>query len=112
MHDWTLLDVRIDWAAKSVELVVLDEHSSRRSIRFMGLCEISADRREHWGPSKSINEVSWMGLQGNGGVCLKIEMQSGGMIIISSAVVELDGEPYPSISAPELPSRSLGRPLI
>jgi hypothetical protein len=94
VHDWTILEICIDWAVNSAELVVLDERSLRRSIIFNGLCELSADRREHWGPSNSINEVSWDVGQGECGVCLKIEMQSGGMISISAAVAEMDGVPY------------------
>ncbi|MRI45264.1 hypothetical protein D5301_24015 [Stenotrophomonas sp. MH181796] len=49
MHDWMLLEIRIDWAASSAVLIVLDERSLSRSIFFRGLREFSADRREHWG---------------------------------------------------------------
>lgn len=89
MHDWTLVDLRVCWAEGLAELTVLDESSSHRSILFKGLREFSADRREHWGPSCSINGVSWTGRQDEEGVCLKIEMQSGGMIVISAAAAEL-----------------------
>lgn len=94
MHDWTLLKLRIDWAESSVEIVVLDECSLSRSIVFRGLREFSADRQEHWGPSSSINEASWDFPPAGGGVCLKVEMQSGGLINISAAAVDLDGKPY------------------
>lgn len=99
MHDWTLLALRIDWAEYSAELTLLDESSSHRSLLFKGLREFSADRREHWGPSSSINGASWFGQHDEDGVCLKIEMQSGGMIVISAATAELDGEPRPPTEA-------------
>lgn len=92
MHDWTLVELRIDWAGSSAQLTVLDERSLHRSILLRGLREFSADRREHWGQSSSINEASWTGGPEEGGICLKIEMQSGGMIVISAAAAELDGK--------------------
>lgn len=95
MHDWTLLDIRIDWAAGLAELVLLDDCSMQRSVHFRGLCNLSVDRREYWGPSSSINESSWAGRQGESGVCLKIEMQSGGIISISAAAAEFDDAPRP-----------------
>jgi hypothetical protein len=100
MHDWTLLKIRIDWAESSAELTVLDEHSASRSIFFRGLREFSADRQEHWGPSGSINEASWDPLPTGGGVCLKIEMQSGGLIRIEADAVDLDGKPYMAAGGP------------
>lgn len=93
MHDWTLLEIRIDWAASAAMLIVLDERSLRRSIFFKGLSEFSADRREHWGPSSSINEASCDNSSMDGEVCLKVEMQSGGMISISAAAADIDGKP-------------------
>lgn len=93
MHDWTLLEIRIDWAASSAVLIALDESSLSRSIFFRGLREFSADRREHWGPSRSINEASWDDSSTDGGVSFKIEMQSGGMISISAAAAYFDGKP-------------------
>lgn len=94
MHDWTLLDIRVDWAGGLAELRLLDECSSERLILFRGLYEINADRREHWGPSSSINEVSWAERDGARAVYLKIEMQSGGMIYISAESCEIDGVGY------------------
>ncbi|MNK79732.1 hypothetical protein D3C87_994080 [compost metagenome] len=93
MHDWTLVEIRIDWAASSAVLIALDECSLSRSIFFRGLREFSADRREHWGPSSSINEASWDDSSTDGGVSLKVEMQSGGMISISAAAADIDGMP-------------------
>lgn len=100
MHDWTLLNMRIDWTESSVEIVVLDERSLIRSIVFRGLREFSADRKEHWGPSSSINEVSWDFSPAGGGVRLNVEMQSGGLIKISAAAVDLDGKPYMGVGGP------------
>ncbi|HDS1578966.1 TPA: hypothetical protein QEL15_001008 [Stenotrophomonas maltophilia] len=44
MHDWTLLEIRVDWAAGSAQLILLDERSLSRSILFSGLREFSPDR--------------------------------------------------------------------
>lgn len=99
MHDWTLLDISFDWAGGVAELRVLDEYSSERLVRFRGLREIYADRREHWGPSSSINEDSWMDSDGADVVSLKIEMQSGGVINISAESCEIDGVGcFPSVN--------------
>lgn len=101
MHDWTLVEIRIDWAASSAVLIALDECSLSRSIFFRGLREFSADRREHWGPSSSINEASWGDSSTDGGVSLKVEMQSGGMISISAAAADIAGMPcMPAIGSP------------
>ena len=91
MHDWTLLDISVDWVGGVVELRLLDDYSSERLVRLRGLREIYADRREHWGPSSSINEASWMDRDGADVVSLKIEMQSGGVINISANLCEIDG---------------------
>ena len=97
MHDWTLLDVRLDWAACLAEVRMLDDHSLPRCIVFTGLKEVSVDRRDHWGPSSSINAVSWQGGEACKGVSIRIEMQTGGVISISAAACEIDGLHHSSI---------------
>lgn len=90
MHDWTLLGVQFDWAKGEAELRLLDGSSVQRLILFKGLREVSVDRREHWGPSNSINDAFWTSTDGEDGIALKIEMQSGGIIRISAASCEVD----------------------
>lgn len=94
MHDWTLLDMRVDWGSSEVELGVLDGSSSHRSIVFKGLRELSVDRREHWGPSRSVNEAAWISAGSEDGISMKLEMQTGGIISISAVSCEVDGMPH------------------
>lgn len=105
MHDWTLLEVKLDWAECAAEIVLLDERSLPRKLSFKGVSRLSVDRREHWGPSSSVNEARWQLDIATGGVCLKIEMQSGGMIEVSATAVELDGQPYSPTMVPPEPAK-------
>ena len=97
MHDWTLLDVRVDWESGEAELRMLDGSSSHRSIVFKGLRELSVDRREHWGPSRSVNEAAWISAGSEDGISMKLEMQTGGIISIYAASCEVDGMPHTGV---------------
>lgn len=97
MHDWILVGMQFDWAEGEAELRLLDESSVHRAIIFKRLREVSVDRREHWGPSNSINDAFWTGTDGEDGIALKIEMQSGGIIRISAASCEVDGMHHSSL---------------
>ncbi|WP_315385727.1 hypothetical protein [uncultured Stenotrophomonas sp.] len=89
LHDWTLLDVRVDWALGTVEIHALDPASSVRRLVFESLVDVLIDRREPWGSSNSINEVTWN--HDGEALSVKIELQSGGGVRITAGSCNLDG---------------------
>jgi hypothetical protein len=84
MHDWTLLSVQCDWKTGRTTLCF---KTSGRSVSLVadGVVDLHLPRQHDWGPSISVNEVTGPSPAPSGLQQLKIEMQSGDVILIVAA---------------------------
>lgn len=87
MHDWTLMEILVDWAAARVEINFLDNKSTRQKIIADGVIELNVPRHCEWGESLSVNEVKGPQIREIGFFIL-IEMQSGdGIELLAKSIV-------------------------
>lgn len=83
MHDWTLLNIRLDWeSGKACAEFTADEPSVIRVLIAEGVRELHVPRTNAWGPSVSVNRASDVILATDGTKSLTIQMQSGDEIRI------------------------------
>lgn len=80
LHDATMRRLSVDWAAAelTIELVAVGSPPAAAKVVLGGLTELLCPRREPWGPSVSVNQLTVTDT--SGGVRLVIEMQSGDLI--------------------------------
>jgi hypothetical protein len=81
MHDWTLSRLAIDWAKKTVWIVVSWRQREMHIIA-RGLLDLHVPCREEWGPSVSINSITGPERKDKNEWFLAIEMQSGDLITV------------------------------
>ena len=84
LHDSTLIRVEFIWSEALCHLHLIVWSEGRREsvpilIELIGVKSVSVPRAEPWGPSSSVNSVTYAA-----GV-LNVEMQSGDLISVSSS---------------------------
>ena len=89
MHDWTLLSILVHWRSRLVELKFRDLNSQEVIIGVEGFLELRVPRRDEWGPSVSVNNVTGPKRQPNGNQRLIIQMQSGDSIDIEASAFKM-----------------------
>jgi hypothetical protein len=88
MHDWTLISLHVEW--KSGELrIELKSNGGSHILAARGLQKLQLSRDFSWGPSVSINRVDGPTKLANGTVQLTLEIQSGDLIEIVAAAIEV-----------------------
>ncbi|WP_411705596.1 hypothetical protein [Edaphovirga cremea] len=80
MHDYTLLDIFIEWKSGVARIDLLDNDSLKVSININELIFSGVPRLHEWGESVSINNLIGPVLTPSGSMKLEIEMQSGDVI--------------------------------
>lgn len=93
-HDWTFLDVAVNWKEGSAEIRLRGPAGSS-SIRCNGISGLSLSRTMPWGPSESINRAVLRASENPVESHLLIEMQSGDAISISASGIQLPDEARP-----------------
>lgn len=83
-HDWILVSINFDWQSASLNIHLQDLARSNRLLIAEGVSEFRVPRKNEWGPSISVNEVTESEVQAGDGKCLQIEMQSGDTIVIKA----------------------------
>lgn len=84
LHDATLLEITCDWAQARVTFSLQTEPSVRRDLIVKGVTALHLTRLEPWGPSRSVNLVSWGRREANTLADLSVEMQSGDLIKVAA----------------------------
>lgn len=80
LHDATLLAITCEWAQARVTFSLQTEPSVRRDLIVKGVTALRLTRLEPWGPSGSVNLVSWSRREADTLAELSVEMQSGDLI--------------------------------
>ena len=88
MHDWTLISVSFEWGSARASLVFEDTGAKKRTLAAEQVRLLEIPRENEWGPSVSVNEASEEPGP-DGGVMLRIEMQSGDLIRVYAAKVAM-----------------------
>jgi hypothetical protein len=87
MHDWILVGIDLDWVEGSACLR-FRAASVDRAIIAIGLTEFFAPRRQEWGPSAHVMNSKRSG-RGERDERLEIQMQSGDVIVIAAAKIQM-----------------------
>lgn len=97
MHDWTFLEIRIDWQNGSVIATFRNTTSHEVTLTAKGLVDIHVPKKEEWGRSVSVNEIRGPFKFDNKFQKLTIEMQSGDSItIIARSILLPHGRRLPN----------------
>lgn len=80
MHDWTLLSAKFEWAEARVTLYLLNSSSEIVSIIAEGAASLVIPKKDGWGRSVSVNNITGPNLQEDGAFLLVVEMQCGDAI--------------------------------
>src|SRR5438128_4584782 len=88
LHDWSLLSLSYDWKTATATFHVRWD-SVERQLVGLNATELSVPHSAPWGPSVSINTVEGPTLEETGDFTLKIQMQSGDVISLRAASIEL-----------------------
>lgn len=87
MHDFTLLNIKVEWATGVAKVTLLNGNSTEVVIHIDGLIMMRIPRLNEWGMSVSINTAK-LGSSSCGNMSMNIEMQSGDIIeIIAEKIV-------------------------
>lgn len=88
MHDFTLLNISVEWATGIAKVELLNNDSLEVFISIDGLVMMKVPRLNEWGESISINSTK-LGFSSCGNMSLDIEMQSGDTIEIIAEKIAL-----------------------
>lgn len=91
LHDATLLGIRYEWAQARVTFSLQTEPDVRRDLIVTGVTVLHLTRLEPWGPSESVNQVSWSRREADTLPVLSVEMQSGDLIEVRASAFTLTG---------------------
>lgn len=91
MHDWTLINIILNWLTNTVEIELKDSSSKTVFIKVLSPSLVNIPRKEEWGESISVNEYVGPTKLKNGSFRLEIEMQTGDNIVIEAAKIEMPG---------------------
>lgn len=83
LHDATLVSVHLDWAT-GLAILAFRASTSAVQLTVTACTELVAPRREEWGRSVSVLSVSY--IDGNPEHGVRIEMQSGDVLIARGRV--------------------------
>lgn len=89
MHDWTLVFIQVDWQNAFVSLHFRNSESDQALLEAKGFTDIHIPKKDEWGESVSVNEVSDIELLPSGQQRLTIEMQSGDVLSLEAEVIHL-----------------------
>ncbi|EGW21444.1 hypothetical protein [Methylobacter tundripaludum] len=89
MHDWTLVSILVDWIKGIVTITFKNYKSNQVILIADGLVNLHIPKREEWGESVSINEVTGPILLSNGNYHLKLEIQSGDKIELEAKFIKM-----------------------
>ena len=90
MHDWVLERIVVDWATRVVTFFLRWRVSKQISAR--NFTNLVVPRNEEWGRSESINSVSGPNKIDDKMYELRIEMQSGDLILVSAEIIEMSSQ--------------------
>jgi hypothetical protein len=85
LHDATIVRLAASWPEGLVE-VTFRTHPNR-SVQLVGhdVVQLSATRSAPWGPSDSVNKISWSRGRVGGSMRVEIEIQSGDCITLEAS---------------------------
>lgn len=88
MHDWTLIKIVYEWEhGGHCRIFFRDRSSTDRSVEAHQVSTLSIPRKEEWGPSVSVNSVSYKRSKDHQE--MNIEMQSGDVISVTAYSIQL-----------------------
>ncbi len=91
LHDATLLAVMYEWAQARVTFSLQTEPDVRRDLIVTGVTVLHVTHLEPWGPSESVNQVTWSRREADTLAVLSLEMQSGDLIEARASAFTLTG---------------------
>jgi hypothetical protein len=91
MHDWSLISIVFEWPSGILNLSFRYGEGHNALLSAINVVELLVPKREEWGPSVSVNEVTGPFMLANGNHRLLIEMQSGDIIQIEAKNFTLPG---------------------
>jgi len=89
MHDWTLLDVDLDWANATAIPRFCPIGGDEQTLSLSGVIDLHVSKHQSWGPSVSVNRAEWAPGLGNAVQALRIEMQSGDVITVEAVTFDI-----------------------
>lgn len=84
MHDWTLVSLFANWKEATVAITLRNQKSAEVTITAHEFTDLVVPKKDDWGPSVSVNEVTGPLVLPNGMQYLEIEIQSGDKIRIEA----------------------------
>lgn len=87
LHDWTVVEAQYLWDPGILQIVVQGP-SHRGTVVVHGVVSFSAERKEPWGPSTSINAVEITERTDGVPLTVVFELQSGDQVVVSGEAVD------------------------
>jgi hypothetical protein len=88
LHDWTLVSISYDWETSGA-VFHLQGPDGERELVALKATNLSVPHSAPWGSSVSINQIEGSTVDESGNLTVKIEMQSGDVISLQAASIEL-----------------------
>lgn len=88
MHDWTLLAADYDWPSARVTMRFRTAVGDTTLVA-SEVADLHIPQRRSWGRSASVNGADLLVGTGQDAQTLRIEMQSGDVVTIEAAVIEV-----------------------
>jgi len=88
MHDWTLLAVEYDWSSARVTMR-FQTAVGVTTIVASEVADLHIPQRRAWGRSASVNGAGRLAEMSENANILRIEMQSGDVITVEAAAIEV-----------------------
>jgi hypothetical protein len=100
LHDATIKLVTVDCAgaAVTIRLVLCDEGSPEAELVAADFTDVQIPRREPWGPSVSVNEISIVA-DPQFGTQLQLQLQSGDILRIEAGSISFRRSDRPGVIA-------------
>lgn len=89
MHDWTLVSIQTEWKNANILITFRNESSEEVTLTAEKFTNLHIPKRDEWGESISVNEVSEVKQLPDGNHQITIEMQSGDVLSIEAAKIHL-----------------------
>ena len=87
MHDWTLVNISMDWKMGTTVIELLNPQGEKMSINAIDTAGLNVSRRFEWGASVSVNEIRESTKNNN--QILELEIQSGDTIYLKAKNISL-----------------------
>lgn len=88
MHDWTLVNIAMDWKMGTTVIELLNPQGEKVSINAIDTAGLNVPRHFEWGASVSVNEIR-ESTNSNDNQVLELEMQSGDIIYLEAKNISL-----------------------